>query len=230
MARRPNNSSVPHDYVAIPGSERRPSKTAKLTGPADPNEVIDVTIMIRRRPDGPSLPDHDYFLSTPPAQRQRMPEAEFAVKYGGSQEDIDKVVAFAQAHGLTVVETSTARRMVVVRGSVAQMSAAFAVELSRYEHEVRLGRHRRRQMETYRGRDGVVSVPSSLAGTVVGVFGLDNRRVGKSNGAEPPNTNPLWVPVVSKLYNYPTNSASGQTIGIFAPATRAATSPATSPT
>jgi hypothetical protein len=80
---------------------------------------------------------------------------------------------------------------------------------------VQVGRHRRRQTETYRGRDGVVSVPSSLDGIVVGVFGLDNRRVGKSNGAEPPNTSPLWVPNVSKLYNYPTNSAAGQTIGIF---------------
>ena len=105
--------------------------------------------------------------------------------------------------------------MAVVRGTVPQMNAAFSVALARYEHEVEVGRHRRRQTETYRGRDGVVSVPSSLDGIVVGAFGLDNRRVGKSNGAEPPNTNPLWVPNVSKLYNYPTNSAAGQTIGIF---------------
>jgi kumamolisin len=205
--------NTPKDYRPLEGSERRPSATAKKIGPADPNEVLDVTIVIRRRPDGPNLPDHNYFLS--PARRQRMSEEEFAAKYGASQEDIDKVVAFARSHGLTVVETSAARRMVVVRGTVAQMSAAFAVELARYEHEVQVGRQRRRQTETYRGRDGVVSVPSSLDGIVVGVFGLDNRRVGKTNGAEPPNTNPLWVPIVSKLYNYPTNSAAGQTIGIF---------------
>jgi hypothetical protein len=218
MARKPINPSVPpapNGYVAIPGSERRPSKTARLLGPSDANEVFDVTIMIRRRLDGPSVPDHEYFLSTPPAQRQRMPEEEFAAKYGASQEDIDKVLAFARSHSLTIIETSGASRMVVVRGTVAQMSAAFSVELARYEHQVELGRQRRPQTETYRGRDGVVSVPSSLAGIVVGVFGLDNRRVGQSNGAEPPNTNPLWVPIVSKLYNYPTNSAAGQTIGIF---------------
>jgi kumamolisin len=211
----PSLPNVPHDYVAIPGSERRPSKTARLIGAADPDEILDVTIVIRRRPDGPSLPDHEYFLSTPPAQRQRMPEEEFAAKYGASQEDLDQVVAFAQSHGLTVLETNAARRLVVVRGTVAQVSAAFAVELARYEHEVQVGRQRRRQSETYRGRDGVVSIPSSLDGIIVGAFGLDNRRVGKTNGAEPPNTNPVWVPIVSKLYNYPTNSAAGQTIGIF---------------
>ena len=72
----PSRSQVPHDYVAIPGSERRPSKSARLIGPTDPNEVFDVTIVLRRRPGGRDLPDHDYFLSTPPSQRQRMPADE----------------------------------------------------------------------------------------------------------------------------------------------------------
>lgn len=218
MAKTPSDpsiSQIPNDYVAIPGSERRPSSTAKLVGPTDPNEILDVTIVLRRRPDGPNLPDHDYFLSAPPAQRQRMSAEEFAAKFGASQDDIDRVVAFAQSHGLAVVETSAARRTVVVRGTVAQMSAAFGVRLDQYEHEVLQGRDRRPQTETYRGRDGVVSVPSSLDGIVVGAFGLDNRRVGQTNGAEPPNTHPLWIPPVSTLYNYPTNSAAGQTIGIF---------------
>ena len=49
----------------------------------------------------------------------------------------------------------------------------------------------------------------------MGVFGLDNRRVGQTNNAEPPNTHPLWIPPVSALYSYPSNSAAGQTIGIF---------------
>src|ERR1700733_10915277 len=203
MAKTPSEPSIsraPHDYVAIPGSERRPSKTARLVGPANPNEVLDVTIVLRRRPGGPDLPDHDYFLSTPPAQRQRMSAEEFAGKFGASQEDMDKVIAFAQSHGLTVVETSAARRTVIVRGTVAQMSAAFGVRLDQYEHEVAQGRARRPQTETYRGRDGVVSVPSSLDGIVVGAFGLDNRRVGQTNAAEPPNTHPLWVPPVSTLY------------------------------
>jgi kumamolisin len=136
---KPSVPHVPHNYVAIPGSERRPSKTARLIGPADPNEVLDVTIVLRRRPDGPNLPDHDDFLATPPAQRPRMSEEEFAAKYGASQEDIDKVVAVAQSHGLTVVETSAAQRMVVVQGTVAQMSAAFAgSDLRRVTHPDRL--------------------------------------------------------------------------------------------
>jgi hypothetical protein len=210
MATKPN----PKGYVPLKGSERQPSPTARRLGPADAAEVLSVTIAIRRRPDGARPPEHDTFLNVPPTQRQRMPSEEFARLYGASQQDIDKVTAFATSHGLTVVETHAARRTVVVRGTVAQMSSAFVVDLGRYEHTTKHGRKGESRTETYRGREGVVSIPASLEGIVVGVFGLDNRRIGGRNGAEPPNTNPLTIPTVSALYNYPTNSAAGQTIGI----------------
>jgi Pro-kumamolisin, activation domain len=208
-------SAFPAGYHAIEGSERRPSETARKIGPADANEIFSVSVVLRRRPGGPPVPDHDYFLKTAPRQRQRMPNEEFAKLYGASPEDIAKVKAFAQSHHLTVVSTNAARRVVKLRGSVAQMSAAFVVELGHYEHEVQRGRRRTLQTEAYRGRDGFVHVPNALKGIVVGVFGLDNRRVGGRNGSpEPPNTTTLAVPTVSALYNYPTNSAAGQTIGI----------------
>ena len=144
-----------------------------------------------------------------------MSDEEFARQYGASQEDIDQVTAFATSHNLQVLETNAARRTVVVQGTVAQMNAAFGVDLGRYEHQVQLRRGGEPQTETYRGRDGFIYIPNSLRSIVLGVFGLDNRRVGQHNGPEPPNTTTLSVPTVSKLYNYPTNSASGQTIGIF---------------
>ena len=136
-SRQAGTSSVPGNYIPIPGSERRPSKTARRLGPADPNGVLSVTISLRRRPDGEPVPDDDYFLNVHPAQRQRMPPDAFVRRYGASQEDIDKVVAFANSNQLTVLETDAARRMVIVRGTVAQMNAAFAVDLGHYEHDVK---------------------------------------------------------------------------------------------
>ncbi|MGH9635155.1 MAG: S53 family peptidase, partial [Candidatus Angelobacter sp.] len=212
------NSSprVPKSYQRIVGSERRPSPKAKLLGPADPNEKFTVTIVLRRRPDGPAIPDHDFFLTTPPQQRQRMSADEFASKYGALPVDIEKVVAFAKSQGLEIVETHPARRTVVVSGTVAQMSKAFAVSLGRYEHEVSAsGKGRKARTETYRGRNGFVHVPQELADSVVGVFGLDNRRVTKRNSGDPPGTTTITVPQIRQLYNFPTNSAAGQTIAIF---------------
>ena len=111
-------SSIPPGFRRLQGSERRPSPSAKALGIANPNESFEITIVIRRRLDGAPLPDHDFFLNTPPSQRQRMSSSEFAVLYGASNEDIDKVIKFITAHYLTVIDTHAARRTVRVSGTV----------------------------------------------------------------------------------------------------------------
>ena len=74
-------SEIPKGYKRLEGSQRHPSKNAELLGPADPNEQFEVTIVLRRRTDGAPLPDFDYFMKTPPQDRQRMPQESFATKY-----------------------------------------------------------------------------------------------------------------------------------------------------
>ena len=60
-------------------------------------------------------------------------------------------------------------RMPSAAGTVAQMNAAFAVDLGRYESAT----------EKYRGREGFVHVPNEIAERVEGVFGLDTRRLAR---------------------------------------------------
>jgi Pro-kumamolisin, activation domain len=136
-------------------------------------EAIRVTVLVRRRPDGPPMPGAEYFLR-PPAERTRLSEEEFAARYGASDEDLAKVTAFAETHSLRVVETNAARRTVILSGTVAQMSRAFGVSLGRYEQTVVRSRGEEPQTETYRGRDGAIYIPADLVGIVEGVFGLDN--------------------------------------------------------
>jgi Pro-kumamolisin, activation domain/Subtilase family len=214
----PTAQDIPEGYRRIEGSERRPSPGAQLLGPADPAETLTVTIVLRRRLGGPPVPDPSYFTKTPFGQRQRMPENEFTAKYGASPTDIARVTEFAQGQGLTVVETNAARRSVVVSGTVSQMSQAFAVTLGRYQHTVVRRRHEGPRTETYRGRDGFIHVPTGLAEIIVGVFGLDNRRITKCGADDPPNTTTITIPQVRGLYQFPTNSAAGQTIAIFSEA------------
>jgi kumamolisin len=206
---------IPNNYQPLEGSERHPSPNATLLSPADPKEVFQVTIALRRRPGGPPLPDFDYFAKTNPKDRPRLSADEFAAKYGADQADINKVVGFAQTHGLTVVETNAGRRTVIVSGTLAQMEEAFAVNLGLYEQESVVRRGDKPVKETYRGRDGFIHVPSDLTKVIVGVFGLDNRRITKRNAGDPPHTTYITVPEVTRLYNFPQNSAAGQTIAIF---------------
>ena len=152
----------------IEGSERRPAPGARRVAAENPSAKLSVTIRVRRRTDAPSLPVH-HNADTPTGHVSR---EEFAERFGASQADLDLVVAFARAKGLEVEETSTARRVVKIFGTVEQMNHAFGVDLGRYESPT----------ETYRGREGAVNMPQDVSNVVEGVFGLDNRRMARRAG------------------------------------------------
>jgi kumamolisin len=153
--------------------------------------------------------------TSPISCRPRLSEAAFAERYGAAPEELGLIAAFLRAHAITIDETNAARRTVVATGTVAQMSKAFAVTLGRYHRETRRHAGEAAHSETFRGREGPIHVPGELAPLIVGVFGLDNRRITKRNAADPPNTTRITVPNITGLYRFPANSAAGQTIAIF---------------
>ena len=208
-------ADVPHNYHAVRGSERTSPVNSRFLGPADRNEKVTVTIVLRRRPDGPPAPDIDTFTAAAVVKRRRLTTGEFAERYGASPGDVEQVVHFVTRHGLTVVETHPARRTLAVRGTVEQLEQAFAVSLGRFEHDVPRGDHDTPHTEVYRGREGPIHVPSELVEIIIGVFGLDNRNITKRNAADPPNTTNITVPQMTGLYRFPAKSAAGQTIAIF---------------
>jgi Pro-kumamolisin, activation domain/FG-GAP-like repeat len=197
----------PAGYARIEGSSRAVVPGARRVGPAEPTQPLSVSIRLRRRPDAPPLPDPARVAT---AAGAIMTREQFAATYGADPADIARVEAFAREHGLTVGETSIARRTVVLEGTVAQMSEAFKVELSHYQAEE----------TSYRGREGHVHIPDELAPLVEGVFGLDNRRQARPlfrRAAEPAQaTQALTPPQVAQLYNFPAGlSAAGETIGLL---------------
>ena len=207
---------VPTNYRALTASERKPRTGAKRTGSVDPNEILTVSVRLRRRPDAPALPDLNNLAATPRGEKQYLSREDFAAQYGASPADVDKIVQFARTNGLEVVESSIPRRTVVLKGTAAKISKAFAVDFGVYETKD----------EKYRGREGAVHVPVDLVDIVEGVFGLDNRKMArplnkrsglKAAEASPDQaTVPLTPPQVAQLYGFPTSpNASGQTIGIL---------------
>jgi kumamolisin len=201
---------IPSNYKRLEMSERKPALGARRVGPADPKEILSVSMRVRRRPDAPALPDMNEW-ATPVGARKFFSREEFAARYGARQDDLDRAAEFARDHGLALVESSIARRTVVVSGTVEQMSRAFAVELSRYESPT----------QQYRGRDGYVHLPADLVGIIEGVFGLDNRQMARPlfrRSVKPAQlTAPLTPPQVAKLYGFrpPAQNRSGQTIGLL---------------
>src|SRR5580658_1883084 len=123
----------PKGFVRLPGSERHPSGKAVFLGPAESSEIIQITIVLRRRTDGPAMPDFDYYRNTPPNKREKLAPEEFGGKYGAHPGEMEQVVAFAETSKLTVVGADAGARTVLLSGSVAQFSGTFAVPLGRFE-------------------------------------------------------------------------------------------------
>ena len=199
----------------IPGSERTALDGAQAIGPARPDERIEVTLRLRAKtPAAHAVVASGAGGDTHPGQRKYLTRDEYAAAHGAADDDLAKVAAFAQSHGLTVVESDAARRSVVLSGATAAMDGAFGVQLQQYEHAG----------GTYRGRTGTVSVTGDLAGVVEGVFGLDDRpaadphfqRYQPAPGMRSVAAKAFTPPALAKLYDFPADAdGTGQCIGII---------------
>jgi kumamolisin len=225
--------------VVLPGSTRHAVPQAKLLKKSDPKSTIQVSIYLRRNPTPPgkSLSPLGDMNEQFPAQRHYASDQEFDETFGASPDDLKKVAEWASESNLTVAESSVAMRRVQVKGTIANISKAFGIQLNEYEHP---------ETGEFRGREGEIHIPAELADIITGVFGLDTRQVGRPRirranaqlvevdeleksakgkahaaaaHALPPAPYPgtFFPPQVADLYNYPANvTGAGQNIAIFA--------------
>jgi kumamolisin len=197
-------------------SERAPMKGAELIGPADLQEKMEVTVFLRRGSEPSAYPNVAQLGLLLPKDRRHLTREAFAKQHGARAEDMSAVSRFAANYGLQVKEQSTARRSVVLAGTVQTFSHAFEVKLNRYEHPTK---------GSYRGREGTLSIPADLALAVEGVFGLDNRPQArphfrihhKAAGQVHAQAQELSYPPtqVAKAYNFPDGDGTGQSIAIL---------------
>jgi kumamolisin len=205
----------PYGYKILAGSEREPLPGARPVGPVDPDQRVEVTVYLTN-PAAGSLGDT---ISAQVEQRRPpLSRKEFRAAHSADPADVAKVEQFAHAHQLSVVETDLVRRSMVLAGTAAALSAAFATTLQQYEYPG--GR--------YRGRTGPVHIPAELERVIVGVFGLDDRPQARphlqrqaleTGGFQAAASSVSFTPPqIARLYDFPTGSAlngSGQCIALI---------------
>jgi kumamolisin len=217
-------SSTSDSPVPLSGSTRPAPAQSRLIGKSDAAARLRVSVYVRRNPAYPLAASSiaDRLGAQPPRARTYLTDEQFNEVFGADPAELKQVEAWAARARLTVASSSVPHRRVVVEGSVADVEKAFGVELNEYEHP-RIGR--------YRGRAGAVHVPANLSGVIEGVFGLDNRRVGRSrrrpcparavdaaSRAQVANKFPgAFFPTdVAKAYDYPAFDGSGQNVAVMA--------------
>ncbi len=194
------------ERVEIPGSERQPSAQHPRVGDVDHDKPIEVTVYLR--PSG-SLDWVDQQADRPPAERQTLSREELARTSGASDADIAAVRAFAKQSGLEVTGVDKGRRAMTLRGTVDAVAEAFgAQELGLFEHPT---------TGEYRGRSGPLTVPSSLAGVITGVFGIDERPQARAHFRQSAAAAQSYTPPeVAAAYSFPSGvNGSGQTAAIL---------------
>ncbi len=197
-------------------SERAPMEGAKLIGPSDPREKMEVTVFLRRGSKPGSYPNVAQLGLQPVNERHHLSRDQFAKAHGASTDDLLKVKQFAAKYGLQVKEENPARRSVLLAGTVEAFSSAFETKLERYEHPTK---------GSYRGRTGTLTIPTELVPVIEGVFGLDNRpqakphfRIRKATGKLQPHAQQAsYDPTqVAEAYDFPTGvNGSNQSIAIL---------------
>lgn len=192
--------------VDIPGSERTLPEGITHLGDVDPGERGEVTVVLRRRPGATAH------------TAGRLTREQLLAEMGADPADIDRVRAFAAAHGLEVVSADPASRSVILAGPLGSLSDAFGTSLARYQ-----GAH-----GEFRGRTGPISVPAGIGDAVDAVLGLDDRpqlhahfRVATAAVPADRRTHrtaslSYTAPELARVYDFPTGvDGSGETIAIL---------------
>jgi len=203
----------------IAGSEKGMLRRAKAIGGVDPEQRIEITVLLRpgtRAVSAKTGAKRVMELGRQlPRQRRYLSREDLATLHGANPADIAAVETFAHEHNLTIVQAHLSHRTVRLAGAMADLKKAFGPNLKRY----RLGKR------VFRGRTGPLSVPRDLAKIVVGVFGFDNRPVAKPHcrqqsrnaKAQPAASNLSFTPPqVGKLYSFPAGlNSKGQCIALI---------------
>jgi kumamolisin len=195
--------------IPLKGSERAAVPGARALAPADPNERLEVTMLVRRRARQDFAARVAACLSGRAPPDTYLSRDEFAKRHGADPADLAAIRAFAAAHGLAVEQEDAARRTVVLSGTAAQFSAAFHVQLFQMSDA----------RGSFRGRTGAILLPADLADIVEGVLGLDSRpqasphfRIRHPAARAPVSYTPIQV---ASAYGFPSGTGQGQSVAII---------------
>ena len=195
-------------HVTLPGSLRAMRPGARVLGVADPDEWIEVTIKVRRKK---ALPEVGKTGLKPLSVK------ELEAQYGANPADIATVRTVLTGFGVKVLKEDAMSCSILVGATAEVWESVFLVRLFHYAHSE----------GNYRGRKGELRLPAELGDIVIGVFGLDNRKMVKRRpihrrrvslnlaGAAAANRTWFYPAELATIYSFPAGDGQGQTVGLL---------------
>ena len=157
-------TAAPSPRTTLAGSAPSWANSGNYHSAANPSDPVNfrVYLSLRNEAQAESLA---VAVSTPgnASYGSYLTPSEFNAQYAPTSSDVSTVSSWLQSQGLTVDYTPSNNHYVAAEGTVAQVQAAFGTQLNEYNVGGR----------SLRGSASDLSVPSSLAGKVAGVIGVD---------------------------------------------------------
>jgi kumamolisin len=198
------------ESVALPGSHR--TRVAALDGarPADPAQIAEITLVLRRRAP---LPEQ---LVT---GRETVDVAGLAAANGAAPDDVDRVTAVLTAAGVTVSAVDAGARRLVAAGPVGTLSTLFGTELVEAGAVPQTAPGAAPEPGPgLRYRSGELHLPAALDGIVTAVLGLDERPQARTRHrvARAAKQVSYTAPQLGAIYEFPPDATgAGQTVAII---------------
>jgi kumamolisin len=186
-----------------PSHKPAPGPSCRRIGDVPPDERIEVSIYLKPR-------DNERTTANGRANGRADARADLQSRRSAQHAaDFKLIQAFANDHGLSVVSTEPAKRLIKLSGTAAQFQAAFQTALANYQEGKR----------TFRGRSGALRLPEELHPVVESVLGLDSRPAAQPRLVFRPAAavSDSFMPNnVARLYAFPTSvTGKGQCIALI---------------
>jgi len=158
-------------WIALKDNVHPNARSEYDQGKADPSLQMQSLILVLK-PSASQQADLDKLLAdqqdpTSSSYHQWLTPEQYADRFGVSQSDVDKIVAWAQSQQLTVTGVARARNAVRLAGTAANVGGAFHTEIHMYQVNGRM----------HYANATPPSVPAALHGIVAAIRGLHNFRV-----------------------------------------------------
>jgi subtilase family serine protease len=195
LAQQPDRITAPinsSQMVALTGNVHSLAQPRFDLGLAESSKVL-YGVTLAFRPSAAQQADLDNLLAqqqdrSSPNYHKWLTPAQFGDRFGMTQNDVNRVVAWLEAQGFTVTSIANSRNQISFDGTVAQVEAVFRTEIHNYlvDGEIHLANATN------------PSVPPALAGLVLTMGNLHNFspkpraifRTRPSTGAQPHFTDP----------------------------------------
>jgi hypothetical protein len=160
--------------VALKGSVPPQIHAAKDLGAADRSQPAGRLLLVLKRPDETEAALQSFLLGahqqTSAGFHKWLAPGEFGKRFGASDADVEQLMGWLQAHGLTVAKVSRGKSTIEFSGTVGQVADAFHTEI----HQYSVRNESSGKLETHYANASEPSIPAAFAKVIAGVAQLND--------------------------------------------------------